>query len=177
KGPRSGVLALWDEMTSVRPIVGIAGLDAHAQRLVGLTAFPYEFLFRTLRTHVLCCPPTGNSADDVAAVLDSIRLGHVYFSNDLYWSPKGFAFSASVGGKDYLQGDVITDSGKIRLSVSLPDDAAIRVLRDGELWTCMEGRSWEDETSQHGVYRVEVSRESQPWIFSNPIYFRNIPFI
>lgn len=177
KGPRLGVLELWDEMSQVQPTVGIAGLDAHAQKLMGLTAFPYGFLFRTLRTHVLCPEPTGAASEDVQTILDSIRSGHVYFSNDLHWSPKGFTFTAVSDGEYFQQGDSITGRAKVTLSVSLPEDGDIRVLRNGAEWSVGQGRSWSSEIADYGVYRVEVSRCSKPWIYSNPIYVLERSFI
>lgn len=173
RGPRDDVLQLWDRLCQQRPVVGIGGLDAHAKQMFGMTAFPYEFLFRTLRTHVLTEPPTGNFHHDRNLLLDGIRGGHVYFSNDFHLSASGFSFEAAGDEKIHIQGDSLHNIGTTILKTSLPYEATVRIIRNGKVMDSRDCISWEMPLNEAGVYRVEVVKEEKKWIFSNPVYIHS----
>ena len=78
-GPHEGVLGLWDRLNLHRRVAGLGALDAHAVKLLGgvFTAFPYEFLFRTILTHVLVDEWGGSAAEDAAALKEGLKGGAV----------------------------------------------------------------------------------------------------
>ena len=73
-------------------------------------------------------------------------------------------------------GDEIHLGGRVRLSVSSPLVADLRLLKDGHEVARARGRALSFETEEPGVYRVEAYRryrlKRRAWVFSNPIYVR-----
>ena len=60
--------------------------------------FPYEYLFRTIRTHVLSNTPlTGDAPTDIQTILLSLQEGHCFASNDYVHNAKGTRFSSADG--------------------------------------------------------------------------------
>jgi hypothetical protein len=62
------------------------------------------------------------------------------------------------------------------LSIGVPEEGRISLLRDGEPFSGVTGKTLDVEISERGVYRCEVFARNfgryRPWIFSNPIYIR-----
>ena len=67
-------------------------------------------------------------------------------------------------------------AGTWTLRASIPDEARVVLLRNGEPVIETEGRALEHEVTDPGAYRVEAHRHwrkrERPWIYSNPIYLR-----
>ena len=102
-------MARWNALASRRPVVGIAGVDAHA-KLELRNADPgdnrfsiplpsYEASFRLLSVHVTPERPlsgaSGDAAADAALVMRAIRAGHLYTAIDGLASPPAFEFTAT----------------------------------------------------------------------------------
>ncbi|GAW93064.1 CehA/McbA family metallohydrolase [Calderihabitans maritimus] len=181
-GPYPEVLARWDELCQKRKVVGIGTSDAHAVKpRIGpfqLTVFPYEFLFRTVNTHLLVPQAlTKNLERDKQLVYDSLRAGHCFIAFDFYHWARGFRLEADNGADQVIMGDEISLRDKVTLRVRLPLRARVRLV-----WN---GKAIGEETAQEviytckkpGVYRVEVFGWRRfawrPWIFSNPVYIRS----
>lgn len=181
KGPFPEALRRWDRLlSSGRQIVAIGGSDAHAfpvqygplKRIV----FPYEFLFRTVNTHVLTEEPlSGEMAKDRKILFQAIRQGHCFVGYDLAEATKGFRFSAQGDNQVAIMGDIIQPRYGITLQVKTPRKTSFRLIHSGEVI-----KRWDDtETATHtvttpGAYRVEVDiffrGKNRGWIYSNPIY-------
>ncbi|MEN6370328.1 MAG: hypothetical protein ABFD77_11625 [Thermotogota bacterium] len=178
--PKAEVLRTWDRLQQERRVVGLAGLDAHAEQIVQggerVTLLPYATIFRTLRMHVLLEHPfTGSLPDDRRAVYAALRDGHGYIAFE-YESPvDSFTFAAvdRTGAIAGVMGDEFGWKPGMRLSIALPRPAAIRVIRNGETLEEVCGPSLLLSVEEDGCYRVEVQRDALPWIVSNPIYIRN----
>jgi hypothetical protein len=60
------------------------------------------------------------------------------------------------------------------LSVSSPQPAYLRLLKDGQVITQAKGKALEWQTHEAGVFRVEAYRrfwgKRRGWVFTNPIY-------
>ena len=74
-------------------------------------------------------------------------------------------------------GDEIPAKGGVTLHIHLPTKADITLLKDGvSIGTLRNKQTLTHNTSQPGVYRVEVHRsflgKKRGWIYSNPIYLR-----
>ena len=67
-------------------------------------------------------------------------------------------------------------AGTWTLHASVPEDARVVLLRNGEPVAQIEGRALKHEATEPGVYRIEAHRHwrkrERPWIYSNPIYLR-----
>ena len=187
-------LGRWLEAAQQRPIVAVAGADAHAQ--IGLWEFDpidtkfavplpsYETSFRSLSVHVRPQRPlTGTAADDFKALLDGLRAGHAYVSVDGVATPPSLRFTAKNESGSAEAGDTLEPRGALTFDVRVnaPPAFVTRLWKDGKPFgpehreqhiQVMAG-----ETS--GVFFVEARASSDgeraPWLMSNPIYVRTPP--
>ncbi len=186
------VLARWDALARTRPVMSLAGTDAHQRlgfrrqqtdpfeegwhlRLPG-----YEASFRAFSTHVvLDAPLSGDPVRDAGVVLGLLRHGRSYTVIDAVASPGGFDFRASSGGVFARMGDVldIVDSVLIEMRMAAPPGTRMILLRDGApFFETTEAEARVNVLTAPGVYRVELEvpgvpgRPPVPWLVSNPIY-------
>jgi len=180
-GPFAEALERWDRLLAQgQRVVAIGGSDAHALDIragpLRAVVFPYEFLFRTVNTHILTGEPlSGDPAADRARIYDSLRHGHCFVGYDLPASTRGFRFTAQ--GKDHtaIMGDSIAARPAVTLQAWLPRRADIRLIHDGRLLRKAEDQQSLVETVKTpGAYRLEAAIDfrgrRRSWILSNPIY-------
>ena len=187
-------LAMWDRLASRRPVVGLAGHDAHggfgaesgesSGRRLHLPS--YEAAFRTFSIVArLPTAPTGEAARDAEILLEAIRQGSVLTVIDALASPAAVEFSARAGGQEAGVGGVLPiDAGPAVFTVraSAPPDATTILLRDGEPVARKPGGTLDYTTAEPGAFRVEVhlarapGTPPVPWIVTNPIY-RHLPAV
>ncbi len=177
-GPHPDALRKWDEVAKHRHVVGIGSTDAHAKSLPlfrFIKFLPYEYLFRTIRTHVLLNVPLPTESLTVSKrlIYDAIKAGHGFIAYDLLADAVGFTFVAEMQGKSLLMGDETTFEGDAAIHIAVPQPANIRLIRNGDALYDTSGKTLRFPIEQPGVYRVEVYYKDQPWIFSNPIFFRD----
>jgi hypothetical protein len=185
----STTLARWDALTARRPVVALAGHDAHGgigRRAEAGPALPvpgvpsYEASFRAFSVRaVLSAPPSGEASADARALLDALRSGRVYTAVDAVAGPAVLDFHAVRGGRHSPMGSVLAP-GPATLSAraSVPQGARTVLLRDGREIKSADGGTLElDEALAQGAYRIEVQVPGEPgtppvpWVLSNPIYF------
>jgi len=190
-------LKLWDEQikqTGTR-IVATAGNDAHAnigmslndssgKTVLGFKLDPYERSFRLVRLHVFVNLPYSGGVDFSSLregdLLAAISAGHCFIGFDLFGDTTGFRYTAHDRNEDRMMGDEIKLENEVRLSVDLPVDGRIVLLKDGVVVQDNSTVSkLEFVAREKGSYRVEVYLSQlpkpagdQPWIISNPIYVR-----
>jgi len=172
RGPDAKVLAAWDECARRRRVVGIAGLDAHAVKLVlrRWRIFPYEMLFRTTVSSVRCEAFTGDGPEDVRRLFEGLLAGDVLMVNRAVHESDGFDFCA-VGPKGRVDagGQVLLENG-VRIVVESPVEARLNVVHNGTSIVSRRGRRLEAPVAGGGVYRVEAYCEGTPWVFSNHVF-------
>ena len=179
KGPSSKTLKKWDEIAQKRHVVGIGSTDAHALPLpfLGFIKFlPYEYLYRTIRTHILLNEPLSKSNlhEDKQKIYAALKAGNCFIAHDIIADSSGFLFSGDTKDRDYLvMGQETTFNQMVNLRVSVPHQAEIQLLRNGKIIQNINAKKLHISTNKPGVYRVEVYIDGQPWIFSNPIFLRN----
>src|SRR3954471_15860700 len=169
----------WDELTTRRPVVALAGLDAHGgigrgieeggKRRAPLGHIPsYEASFRTFTTRaVLDRPLTGDAVWDSRALMEAIRRGNVFTVVDAIASP-GFI---NVKSSDPLFAFV---------HVAMPDGGKLVVMQGGRdlgpLAVGSEGKYTfrTDPGSRATRFEVRVpgspGTPPVPWLVTNPIY-------
>jgi hypothetical protein len=171
--PPARNLAEWDRLCRRRPVVGIAGLDAHqigirVRERVPLRLMSYARSFRFLRTHVLCLEAlNGRLEHDRAQVFEALRAGRCYMALESLGPPRGFTFSAgelAMGAEAPFEGQT--------LRASVPRPAHLRLIKDGSPIADRDGAELEHRAAEPGVYRVEAHLGDRTWILSNPIYLR-----
>ncbi len=182
KGPTAKTLARWDELTQKNHCVAIGEIDnhAHAREFFGMkrTIFPFDFAFRTIRTHVLLEKPLmKEAAADERAVLHALRQGQSYVSFDYWNDPKGFSFTVYDEKSRALPGGEMTRQGQTLLEAKVPGPGKIHLIRDGRGVKEEARRSalqWDVDLP--GVYRIEALQHAagrwRPWIYSNPIWVK-----
>ncbi len=193
-------LARWDALTRRRPVVAVAGVDAHARLSpfgseprydpVVLKVPSYEQAFRTFTIRVILDRPlSGQAADDARLLLEALKQGRVYSVVDALAGPPAFDFFA------------LTADGPVRMGGTVPaaqraSDPTVELIArsvlppGGELVLLRDGRPVRRAKTEEfrlrvpfepAVYRVEVRWPAAPgvppipWILSNPIYVARSP--
>ena len=182
-GPIPETIQRWDDLMSTgKQVVALGGSDAHALDMhmgpIHRVIFPYQFHFRTVNTHVFIPEPlTGEIEPDKKMIYEAIEKGHCFVAYDLPAPTRGFVFRAKGLEHSVIMGDEIPAKGGVTLHIHLPTKADITLLKDGiPIGTIRNKQTLTHNTSQPGVYRVEVHRsflgKKRGWIYSNPIYVR-----
>jgi len=185
----SRAIASWQALAARRPVVAIAGVDAHAKLLMSraddspyaLPFFGYDVLFALMSVRVSVENPlTGNAAADAAALLDGIRAGHLYTVVDGLATPPSFDFVAANGQDTVREGDAVQAGGAVSLHVRSNAPASYTTIvhrGTGVLASARDAGDWTVHASaEPAVYWVEIAAPHQPspitWLRSNPIYVR-----
>jgi hypothetical protein len=182
QGPLPETLGLWDDlMRNGQRVVAIGGSDAHANVYslgpLKRTVFPYPYLFNAVNTHLLLDAPLSRDlASAKAQVLNALHAGRAFVAYDLAGDSRGFHFMATTQGQSVSIGDELGFNGPVKLHVSSPLPARLRLLQDGHEVARGRGQKLAYETDEPGVFRAEAYRryrvKDRAWIFSNPIYVR-----
>ncbi len=188
---RPATLDRWDRLTTTRPVVALAGADAHggvghrtedtSRSLSGTIGIPsYEASFRAFSNRVVLDRPlSGTAAEDARAVYGAIRKGSVFTEIDALAGPALLDLHVEGGLDRDAMGSVLPDDSDATIiaRATLPRDAQLILIHDGR-----EVGRGRDEirrglTEARGAYRVEVRLPGAPgtppvpWLVSNPIYF------
>jgi hypothetical protein len=173
RGPLTATLAEYDAVCQRRRMVAVGGLDAHAVRgPFGLVVFPYEFLFRTIRTHVLADAFTGDFAHDEQALYAALRAGHCTLAHDGIADSTGATFTCSGSGSERITGDELAFQPGLTLRATVPVEASLRLVYNGLTAYETSGTALERPVGEPGVYRIEGRIGGRPWLYTNPIYVR-----
>ena len=160
--------------------MAIGELDNHAhdRSFFGFTknVFPFEFAFRTIRTHVLLDSALIHDAKrDQETILSALKQGQSYVSFDYWNDPAGFFFHIYDEKNRALPGGTFARQGQALLEAKLPTEGKLRLIRNGHFVREEARRTalqWDVDIP--GVYRIEalqhVGGKWRPWIYSNPIW-------
>ena len=186
-------LARWDSLTTRRPVVAVAGADAHARagwmdddangyRRGWFLRIPsYKASFSTFAMRVrLERPLSTDAAADAARIIDALKRGAVYSAVDAIASPADLDFFATGGGGRTGQGERVNQpADPVALTARTNATGGEMVIRkDGRVLARGPQPELTVETTGEGTYRVEVylaggpGEPPIPWIVSNPIYVR-----
>jgi hypothetical protein len=188
---RPATLDRWDRLTRTRPVVTLAGMDAHGgvgrrtedatRSLSGTIGIPaYEASFRAFSNRlVLDRPLSGRAAADARAVYDAIRKGSVFTAIDALAGPALLDFHVEGGLDRDGMGSVLPDDSDATIiaRATLPRDAQLILIHDGREVGRARDELRRGLTDARGAYRVEVRLPGAPgtppvpWLVSNPIYF------
>lgn len=186
------VIRRWDQLAGTRPVVALAGADAHARMGLrgegqenstsnALSMPSYEESFRVFSIGIPRLPISGEASSDGEAVIGALLQGNVFSSLDALARPASLAFTASTSGVRAGMGDRLPVGAAVEFSAvtNAPGNATVTLLKDGAALTSAQGPALQFSAPPGpGVYRVEVSLPGAPgsppvpWIVSNPIYVR-----
>lgn len=179
KPPKDITLQRWDKLNLNRPIVGIAGADAHAHKvnvlgLFQVEIFPYKVMFTTLRNHIWCdkkiVKSKGNFEENKLLILNSLKEGKLFFANDYVGNSQNFKFYAQVKDQIIYSLATINLEDEPVLFIEVPDKSAnINLIHNSNIIMQENKAKLNYTPREKGVYRVEVLKDNQKWIFSNPI--------
>jgi hypothetical protein len=192
---RPSTLDRWDRLTEVRPVVALAGADAHGgtgrpaedsnRSLSGTIGIPsYRASFAAFSNRVVLDRPlTGNAGDDARALIGAIRKGSVFTAIDALAGPAVLDFHVEAGLQNVGMGGVMAAGADATIVARAPQPrgAELLLLRDGREIARGRGDIRHTVTGAHGAYRVEVripgapGTPPVPWLVSNPVYFGESP--
>ncbi len=183
EGPFPEVLERWDRLLSDgKRVHAIGGSDAHATPVsmgpLNRVIFPYEYLFRTVNTHVLLDEPlSGDASSDRDSIFSALRRGSCFVGYDLPGQTNGFRFSAHGERREVQIGAELELGLGATLQIHLPRRAQIRLIRNGHtIQTWQNTQSAVHTVREPGAYRAEAHIQYQgklrAWIYSNPIFLK-----
>lgn len=178
-------LQRWDDAARLRPMFGVAAVDAHARigwreneepRQRTLLKRPsYETLFRTLvQTAIVDDGLSGDPHVDAQRIVAALAGGRSYSTVRAHAWPSALEFSAQQGERMHQSGARVNSADApltFRASVATAPGAHIVLLRDGRALATGQGQLVATDVAAPGAYRVEVrlTEDAVPWIASNPI--------
>jgi predicted metal-dependent phosphoesterase TrpH len=175
-------LARWDAAARMRPVVGLAAVDAHARidwsgeseprDARGWAVPSYQAAFRSVTQAVLLeTPLTGRAEEDARQILTAVAHGRTYSVVRAFADPGVLELTAEGGGKRAEMGASL-DHGPLTFRATTPGvaQATLTLYKDGRPIATGQG-SVLAASSEPGVFRVEASYPgfAFPWIVSNPI--------
>jgi hypothetical protein len=191
------VFETWDRLAARRPVVALAGHDAHARVGLGGNWEPeqgdialelpgYESAFRAFGVRArLDRPFTRDAATDARLLLSAIRAGRVFTVVDAIAGPASLEFSAVGESGRAEMGGVLDETGPVRLTASVTPapDVRLSLIKDGAVVARAEGAELRFEHPggfARSVYRVvatigDPAGARCPWIVGNPIYVGPAP--
>ena len=177
-------VALWDSLNSRRPTIGFCGADAHGPTFFGVPS--YESVFRAASLHlVMRKGGTDSLTEDLARRL--LGMGCFYIAIDGIASSSYVDFRL-VGGDTTCIGmgercNNIPGSARLKFDARVPEDAIIRLMRNGVPYMTFENPHFDVPLELPGAYRVEIviPKEHNPfgndriWVVTNHIYTLKFP--
>ncbi len=174
RGPHPEALKKWDEVSQRRRVIGIGSIDAHGKRLPifrFIKFLPYQYLFRTIRTHILISEPLSSDVKEAQwQIYTAIRQGHCFIGYDAIGDTTGFRFHTEDG--EWQMGDERVLSHPVELQIRLPQSAEIYLRHNGTVCASIRGKFLDYQAQLPGVYRIEAFLQEMPWIYSNPLFLR-----
>jgi len=129
--------------------------------------------FGSLSTHILA---RELSQQDI---LTSIAQGRAYIAHDWLCDPTGFALIAQNALGTFDIGDTVAMIGDTKLEAILPVPAHVKLLRNGTVVAELNDSKLSYSPKEEGAYHLEASLvvdgQEQPWISTNPVYFKKSP--
>lgn len=170
------VLLNWDRINQKRFIAGIGGVDAHTfiHKFLGITfhVFPLKVELKGIRNYIYLSedPEENDFEQNKKNILNSLKNGHGYIGYYRRGDASGTLIQlVDAKGKMYLPGRNF-DMPKLpaQLKVSIPENAEIRCLKNGNIYDSKIGEDASFNIEEQGLYRIEVYKGRDTWIYSNP---------
>lgn len=154
--------SFWDNLLKERPVSAVAGTDAHLKHRTA------NFLaaLQSVTLYVIA------GQLEEKEIIEAMGRGKVFMAFETRGKASDFSFWAEAGGQIFGLGETILGPSEVSFHVHLPSPAKIRLIRDGSVVAEQETQELIFPSDEAGAYRVEVYREEDLWIFSNPIYMK-----
>ncbi|EKE02962.1 MAG: PHP protein [uncultured bacterium] len=176
-GPTSNVLKWWDTLnnSSTNIVPAIGGLDVHAMKhnFLGMNfqVFPYYDSFRSVINYLHLDKELSRDFNEAKQqIYRALKQGKSTIINRV-WNIKSEQFSFLIENQTAcaVPGFSINYDQGTNAIIKVSRKAKIRLIRNGQLVSELNGKKLVHTDMQEGKYRVEVYYKDCPWIFSNPI--------
>jgi hypothetical protein len=175
-GIEKEMIEKWDGFNRRVFISGIGGVDAHTMKTkIGpfrLTVFPIKVELKGIRTHLYLEEPLPSNDPPRARELffDALRLGRGFISNFRRRDARGTRLFVEYadGARAFPGPQPPGGALPARIHARLVDKAEIRLIRNGQIVRRHAGSDAAFDISEGGLYRVEVFKGKNAWIYSNP---------
>jgi hypothetical protein len=173
------IIRRWDEYNRVSFMSGIGGIDAHTKKtkigIFRLTVFPIKVELKGIRTHLFLNEPLSreNPERSREILLSALKNGRGFISNFRRNDARGTRFFI-----EFSDGKLLPPgfNGRKNAAPALPacihvqlvEMARINLFRNGILYRQTTGSNAQFEIDSQGLYRIEVSKGENVWIYSNP---------
>jgi hypothetical protein len=175
-GPSKATIEWWDALNMAgKRTFGVWGVDVHAflrpSPFGRLQVFPYRWAFGTLTTYLWLPERLSNNVTNaMRMVYGALAQGRSYMVNRLEGDCPNFEFFGFRGAERWLAGDIASlRQGPITVKIDLGVNATVRLIHNGQV-KLQGNRAVLTTINDSGVYRVEASKKTLPWVFSNPLY-------
>jgi hypothetical protein len=173
-------LERWDRLNRIRRVVGLGGIDVHAQtfRVFGIfpmEIYPYKVQFKSIRTHVLTRRPLYQDESCLSfqeadqEIFEALTAGRCFVSNFRVGDGRGFHFWVEGNEGTFPMGSRVKQHDTMFFHVQSPLPGKMYLLKDGRQIQQIHGNEMIYKTRERGVFRVEIFRKKRGWIYSNPI--------
>jgi hypothetical protein len=173
------IVQRWDGYNRCSFKSAIGGVDAHTMKkkigIFQLTIFPIKVELKGIRTHLYFNDPLPRDDPQRARALffDALKNGRGFISNYRRNDARGTRFFIEFSnGKCVLPGCADTGTAVQKLPaclhVQLVERAQILLFRNGNLVRQCKGSSAQFDIADQGLYRVEICKGNNIWIYSNP---------
>ena len=180
------IVRRWDDYNRVSFKSAVGGVDAHTMRAkIGffrLTIFPIKVELKGIRTHLYLNEPLPHDDPRRAQelFLNALKNGRGFISNYRRNDARGTQlFIEYRNGKCVLPGfnqdEAASQPLPACMHVHISDKGHILLYRNGALFRECNGRDAQFEITNQGLYRVEICKGKNVWIYSNPFPVGNYP--
>ncbi|MFP4012707.1 MAG: PHP domain-containing protein [Chitinispirillaceae bacterium] len=176
------LLEKWDRLNRTRFVSGIGGVDAHTRKIhlgpLFYTVFPIKVELKGVRTHIYTKKTDLKDQIYSNMVLEHLKNGHGFISNYRHGDARGSRFFMVDSENNIIAPGAVNKetTPPLTFQVSLPLKAEIRLFRNGKLERTNSGKHCEFPIRQRGIYRIQVHRGKNAWIYSNPFPVGTYPF-
>ena len=171
--PHRPILEWWDKMNREgKRKAAIGSIDAHSEKMekfgLRITFLTHRQLFKTIRTNILL---EENKSITQKAILNALKDGNSYIVNYKMGNPFGFyAGISDVDGNSAIFGEDIKFVMGLKYYFKLPVIAKVTLYRDGKKISSQRDEKGYFLIEKKGNYRLEITRWSYGWIYTNNIY-------
>ena len=175
-GPTKNVLAWWDRLNLSKDYIvpALGGIDAHAFGFRKLNApfriSDYYDFFMALNNVLYLDEPLSNDFDEAKSqIISAIKSASMTLINRKVSKNTNIEYYVSDKEKRIYSGESGVVGNYAKIIFKIPQKATVRLIHNGVIIYERETKILEYDNVQNGKYRIEVYKNSTPWIFTNPI--------
>lgn len=183
KGVPDSLMKKWDRLNLTRFVSGIGGVDAHTYNLkifgFTLKIFPLKVELKGIRTYLYLQKDPFELSDEEAMeqVKTALAKGHGFIGYYRRGDARGTLITLiDNNNREFFSGEINEEVElPAKISVKIPSFATISLIRNGDTISTIKSTNALFEIDKKGVYRIEVYKREDAWIYSNPFPIGEYP--